>query len=153
MAVTSKSHVPLVSATQFNVPGGAAIAAGSGVYGSATNAGASDWVLGSAMPKGRALLVIVNTAAIANSPTALKVALFGSATDASGTSGAEITATITEWATPAGDTAYVSAEIPLSYVSDLTKYYSLGLSVNGAGGTTTVVADAAAIVLDPVYSG
>ncbi len=150
MGITTKAHLPLVSATQFNVAPGAAIAAGSGVYGTLSNAGASDWILGSAMPKGRKLLVIVNTGAIANAPTALKVSLSGSATDASGTSGAEIASTVTEWATPAGDTVYVT-EIDLAAVTDLTKYYSLTVGVNGAGATSTVVADATALVLDQTF--
>jgi hypothetical protein len=150
MGITTKAHLPLVSEIKFNVAPGAALAAGTGAYGTATSAGTGDWVLGSALPKGRKLLVIVNTGAIANAPTALKVALFGSATDANGTSGAEIASTVTEWATPAGDSVYV-AEIDLGAVTDLTKYYSLALTVNGAGATSTVVASAEAIVLDPTY--
>jgi hypothetical protein len=148
---TSKANLPLVSATQFNVMNAAAIAAGTGAYGTATNAGTGDWVLGSALPKGRKLLVIVTTSTIANAPTFLKVSLFGSATDANGTSGAEIASTITEIPTPAGDSAY-TAEIDLGAVTDLTKYYSLGLTVNGAGATSTVIAEAVATVLDPTYT-
>ena len=148
MGILTKTHLPLVSATAFNVAPGAAIAAGSGVYGTLSNAGASDWIKGDAMPKGRKLLVIVNTGAVATSPTALKVSLSGSATDSSGTSGAEIASTVTEWANPAGDTVYTT-EIDLAAVSDLTKYYSLTLGVNGASSSSTVVADATALVLDP----
>ena len=150
MAFTTKAHLPLVSATAFNVAPGAAIAAGTGAYGTATAAGASDWVLGSDIKKGRKLLVIVNTGAIANAPTALKVSLHGGADNSSGNSGAEIASTVTEWATPAGDTVYVT-EIDLAAVTSLTAYYSLALTVNGAGATSTVVADACALVLDPTY--
>ncbi len=151
MGITTKAHLPLVSATQFNVAPGAAIAAGTGAYGTATTAGTGDWVLGSALPKGRKLLVCVNTGAIAVAPTALKVSLFGSATDANGTSGAEIASTVTEFeASPPGDKVYV-AEIDLAAVTDLAKYYSLALTVNGAGATSTIVADAAAFVLDPTF--
>jgi hypothetical protein len=150
MGILTKNHLPLVSATAFNVAPGAAIAAGTGAYGSATSAGTGDWVLGSAMPKGRKLLVVVNTGAIANAPTALKVALHGGGTDANGSSGAEIASTVTEWATPAGDSVYVT-EIDLAAVTSLTAYYSLALSVNGAGATSTVIADAAALVLDPTF--
>lgn len=148
MAVTTKSNVPLVSATAFNVSP-QAIDDGAAAYGTAVNAGTGDWVLGSAIPKGRKLLVVVDTGALTGTPTALKVALFGSATDANGTNGAEIASTVTEWTTPAGDTTYL-AEIDLAAVTDLTKYYSLGLASNGAG-TTSIIAGASALVLDPVY--
>jgi hypothetical protein len=148
MAFTYKNDLPLVSATQFNVAP-QAIDDGAGVYGTAVNAGTGDWVLGSSLPEGRKLLVIVETAGLTGTPTALKVALFGSATDANGTSGAEIASTVTEWATPAGDTAYTT-EIDLSAVSDLTKYYSLGLTSNGAG-TTSILAGCTALVLDRTH--
>jgi hypothetical protein len=148
MAITTKSHLPLVSATKFNVAP-QAIDDGAGAYGTAVNAGTGDWVLGSDLPKGRKLLVIVETAGLTSTPTALKVALFGSATDANGTSGAEISSTVTEWATPAGDTVYTT-EIDLAAVSDLTKYYSLGLTSNG-GGSTSILAGATALVLDPTH--
>lgn len=150
MGILTKAHLPVASETKLNVAPGAALAAGTAAYGTATTAGSGDWVLGSALPKGRKLLVVVNTGAIANAPTALKVALFGSATDANGSSGAEIASTVTEWATPAGDSVYTT-EIDLAAVTDLTKYYSLGLNVNGAGATSTIIADAAALVLDPTY--
>lgn len=150
MGILTKAHLPLVSATQFNVSQVAAIAAGSGAYGTVVNAGTGDWVLGSSLPKGRKILVVINTATKAGSPTALKVSLFGSATDANGSSGAEIASTVTEIATPAGDSAY-TAEIDLAAVTDLTKYYSLGLTVNGASASDTLIADAVAIVLDPTY--
>jgi hypothetical protein len=147
MGITTKSHLPLVSATKFNVLNATAIAAGTGAYGTATAAGTGDWVLGSSMTKGRKMLVVVATSTIANSPTAIKVAL-QKGDDANGTNGAEIASTVTEWATPAGDTAYTT-EIDLAAVDDLTKYYSLAVSVNGAGATATVIAEAIALVLDP----
>lgn len=147
MGITTKAHLPLVSATKFNVSQVTAIAAGSGAYGSAVAAGTGDWVLGSAMPKGRALLVIVNSSTLANTPTYLKVSL-QKGDDANGTNGADVTGSVTEIATPAGDSVY-TCEIPLSCVDDLTKYYSLALAVNGANNTHTLIADAAAVVLDP----
>ncbi len=151
MGILTKAHIPLVSGPKFNVPPGAAIAAGTGAYGTATNAGNGCWVLGSALPKGRKIQVILNTGAIANAPTAVKVSLFGSATDANGTSGAEIAATVNEVASsPAGHIAY-QFEIDLANVTDLTKYYSLGISVNGAGATSTMYASATAEVLDPTF--
>jgi hypothetical protein len=149
MAVRTKAHVPLVSATQFNVS--PQVIADESDYSGVVNAGTGDWVLGSAMPKGRALLVIVETGVLSGTPTGLQVALYGSGTDADGSGGAIITATATEWTTPAGDTVY-QAEIPLSYVSDLTKYYSLGVACKG-GGSTSIVAGATALVLDPVRNG
>jgi hypothetical protein len=93
---------------------------------------------------------VVNTSTLALTPTALKVSLHGSATDANGTSGAEIASTVTEWANPAGDSVYL-AEIDLAAVTDLAKYYSLALTVNGAGGTHTLIADAAALVLEKTF--
>jgi hypothetical protein len=150
MGTTNKGHLPLVSATKFNISP-QAIDDGSNDYGTVVNAGNGDWVLGSAMPKGRKLLVIVNTAGLTGTPTNLRVALYGSATDANGSSGAIITSTITEFGVPAGDTAY-TAEIDLAAVTDLTKYYSLGLASNG-GGSTSVLGGAVALVLDPTYNG
>lgn len=147
MGILTYKHLPLVSATKFNVLNAAAIAAGTGAYGTLTNAGSGDWVLGSSMPTGRKLLVVVTTSTVANSPTAIKVSL-SKGDDANGTNGAEISSTVTEWATPAGDTAYTT-EIDLAAVSDLTKYYSLTIGVNGAGATATVIAEAVALVLDP----
>jgi hypothetical protein len=149
MAFTTKADLPLVSATKFNVLNAAAIAAGTGAYGTATAAGSGDWVLGSSMPKGRKLLVVLATSTVANSPTAIKVAL-QKGDVANGTNGAEIASTVTEFATPAGDTAY-TAEIDLAAVDDATKYYSLAVAVNGAGATATVIAEAVAVVIDPSY--
>lgn len=146
---TYKSNLPLVSATKFNVSP-QAVDDGAGAYGTAVTAGAGDWVLGADIPRGRKLLVVVETAALTGTPTALKVALHGSATDANGTSGAEIESTVTAWATPAGDTVYTT-EIDLAAVDDLTKYYSLALASNGAG-TTSVLAGACALILDPVHA-
>lgn len=145
---TTKADLPLVSATKFNVSP-QAIDDGAGAYGTAVAAGNGDWVLGSELPKGRKLLVVVDTGALTSTPTGLKVALHGSGTDANGTNGAEIASTVTEWANPAGDTTYL-AEIDLAAVTDLTKYYSLALASNG-GGSTSVIAGASALVLDPTY--
>jgi hypothetical protein len=148
MGITTKSYVPLVSATKLNVPA-QAVDDGSSVYGTAVTAPATKWVLGSDMPKGRAILAVVNTGALTSTPTALKVSLFGGGTDTSGSGAAEIAATVTAWATPAGNSSYL-AEITLDAVSDLTKYYSLALTSNG-GGSTSVIAGATALVLDPTY--
>lgn len=148
MALTTKYNVPLVSATALNVPA-QAVDDGSNVYGTAVTAPATKWVLGSAMPKGRALLVVVNTGALTSTPTNLKVSLFGGGTDTSGSAAAEIAATVTAFGVPAGNSSYV-AEIDLANVTDLTKYYSLALTSNG-GGSTSVIAGATALVLDPTY--
>jgi hypothetical protein len=148
MGILTKEYTPLVSATKLNVPA-AAVDDGSAVYGTYVTAPATKWVLGSAMPKGRKLLVVVNTGALTSTPTALKVALLGGGTDTSGSSAAEIASTVTAWATPAGNTSYL-AEIDLAAVSDLTKYYSLGLASNG-GGSTSIIAGATALVLDPAF--
>lgn len=148
MGILTKAHLPLVSETKLNVSP-QSIDDGAGAYGTAVTAGTGDWVLGSALPKGRKLLVVVDTGVLTNALTALKVSLHGSATDANGTSGAEIASTVTEWTTPAGDSCYV-AEINLAAVTDLTKYYSLALTANGAG-TGALIAGATALVLDPTY--
>jgi hypothetical protein len=144
MAILTKNEVPLVSVTKFNVSP-QAVDDGAAVYGAAVTAGTGDWVLGSTI-KGRKLLVVVNTGALTGTPTALKVSLHGSATDANGTSGAEIASTVTEWANPAGDEVYVT-EIDCAAVSDGTKYYSLALASNGAG-TTSILAGASAQYLE-----
>jgi hypothetical protein len=151
MGIITKANLPLAAdAAKFSVPPAAAIAAGTGAYGTLSTAGASRWVLGSALKQGRKLLVTLQTGAIANAPTAIKVGLQGGGTNASGASGAEIAASVTEFATPAGNTTY-QAEIDLALVTDLTKYYSLEIGVNGAGATSTVIAGASAEVLDPIY--
>jgi hypothetical protein len=139
-----KTDFQLVSATKFNVA--PVVIADESDYGTPVNAGTGDWMLGSTIPKGRRLLVVVDTGALSGTPTGLQVALYGSATDANGTSGAIISSTATEFATPAGDTTY-TVEMPMSAISDASKYYSLGLALKG-GGTTTCLAGAHAFVLD-----
>jgi len=152
MGILTAKALPLAAtATTFTVPPGAAIAAGSGVYGTATTAGASRWVLGSSLKTGRHLMVVLNTGAIASSPTAIKVSLWGSGTTSSGANGAEIAATVNETLTPAANTVYVF-DIDLNAVSDLTKYYSLAITVNGASASSTVYASAHAQVLDPDFT-
>lgn len=146
---TFKGQVPLVSATKFNVsPQG--IDDGAGAYGAVVNAGSGDWVLGAEIiGVGRSMLVDVNTGALTGTPTGLKVGLY-KGDDANGTNGALVTGSDTAWTNPAGDAAY-TAEIPVSLVTDPAKFYSLGLSSNGAG-TTSVIAGATARFLDPVHA-
>lgn len=139
----------LVSATKLNVPA-AAVDDGAAAYGTAVTCPATQWVLGSDIPKGQKLLVIVNTGALTSTPTALKVALHGGGTNTSGASATEIAATVTEWTTPAGNTSYKTT-IDLAYVTDLTKYYSLALSSNG-GGSTSIIAGATALVLNANFT-
>jgi hypothetical protein len=146
MGITTKAHLPLVSATKFDVA--AVSVADETDYSGISHAGSGDWVLGSSMPKGRALLMCVSTGALTGSPTGLQIGLLVG-DDANGTSAAFISGTTTEVTTPAGDTQY-QVEIPLSYVSDLTKYYSAGLALKG-GGTTAVIAGTVTMVLDPTY--
>jgi hypothetical protein len=147
MGITTKAHLPLVSATKFNVEPQSV--GDETDYTTYVGAGTGDWVLGSALPKGRKLLVIVETGALTGVPTGLKFGLMGSATDANGSSGAIIASTATEVVNPAGDTVYV-AEIDLAAVDDLAKFYSLGIALKG-GGTTAVIVGATALVLDPTY--
>jgi hypothetical protein len=152
MAFTYKGNLPLVSATKFNVSNAAAIAAGTADYGTYTNAGNGDWILGSDLKKvGRAILVVINSATLANTVTNLKVALL-MGDDANGTNGAEVTGSTTVIATPAGDSAY-TAVINLNAVTITdAKYYSLGLAVSGANNTNTLIADAVGLVLDPQFA-
>lgn len=148
MGILTKAHTPLVSATKFDV---APISVADEVdYSGISHAGSGDWILGSSMPKGRALLVHVNTGATANSPTGLTVGLC-SGTDANGTGVAFVSGASTEVeaSAVAGDTQYL-VEIPLSYVSDLTKYYSIGVALKG-GGTATCLVGTVTTVLDPTY--
>jgi len=146
MGITNKQLVPLVSATKFDVAA-VALADETG-YTGITHAGTGRWVLGSAMPKGRALAIAISTGALSGSPGGVQVGLL-TGSDANGTGAAFITGTTTEYLTPAGSTQYV-VEIPLSYVSDLTAYYSAGLALKG-GGATTMVAGTVSMVLDPTY--
>jgi len=146
MALTTKYSVPLVSATQFDVA--PVSVADESDYSGIVHAGTGDWILGSAMPKGRSLLIGVATGALTGSPTGLQVGLL-TGSDANGTGAAFISGTTTEFTTPAGDSQY-QVEIPLSYVSDMTKYYSAGLALKG-GGATAVIAGTVSMVLDPTF--
>lgn len=148
MAITTKYDLPLVSATGLNVPA-AAVDDGSNVYGTPVYSPATTWPTGAAIKKGRALLVIVNTGALTSTPTGLKVGLY-KGTDSSGSGAALVTGTDTALGVPAGNTSY-TVEIDLANVSGLaTDFYSLGLSSNG-GGSTSVIAGATALVLDPTH--
>jgi hypothetical protein len=148
MGITTKAHLPLVDDTTFNVPA-TDVGDGSNVYGTLVSAGASNWVAGNAMPKGRALLVVINTGALTGTPTHLRCGLY-KGTNSSGASGALVTGTDHVIATPAGGTSY-TYEIDLSKCTGLaTDFYSLGLDANG-GGSTAVLASATAVVLDPTY--
>jgi hypothetical protein len=141
--IINHHDVPLVSATAFNVPP-QAVDDGAGVYGTKVAAAAGLWVLGSDIPDGSKFMVMVQTGALTGAPTALKVSLWGGGTDHDGLGSAEIAATVTEWATPAGGTTYW-AEIDTAYITDLTKYYSLALTSNG-GGATSILAGASAFI-------
>lgn len=148
MAFTNSTNVPLVSATKFDV---APISiADETDYSGVVGAGTGDYILGANMPKGRALLITVATGAAANGPTGLTVGLL-TATDANGGSAAFVSGTTTELEASSvpGDKQY-QVQIPLSYVSSLTAYYSAGLALKG-GGTATLIAGTVSHVLDPTY--
>lgn len=148
MALTTKYSVPLVSATKFDVA--AVSVADETGYTGITHASTGRWVAGNAMPKGRALLVCVNTGALTGSPTGLQVGLL-TGSDANGTGAAFITGTTTEVTTPAGTSQY-QVEIPLSYVDgdSASLFYSAGLALKG-GGATAVIAGTVTMVLDPTH--
>lgn len=142
---TFVKDLPLVSATKFHVPY-TALDDGTADYGTVVAAASGSWILGSLL-KGRKVGAIVLNGTLTGAPTGLKLALYESAAD-TGANPAVVTGTATEWATPAASTARIT-EVPLSAV-DPTKYYSLGLSLNGAG-TTAVSASAVGFFLDPVF--
>lgn len=147
--MTTKKDLPLASTTKFSTNNATAIAAGSGAYGTYTNPGTGDFILGSALPKARKYLVTIPVVAIAGTPTALKVALM-KADDANGTNAAEIASTVTEFASPAADTEY-ETEIDPGAVDDLAKFYGIGLAVNGASSSVTATASTSVRLLDPVF--
>lgn len=142
---TYKTDLPLVSATKFNVPY-SALDDGTAAYGTVVAAASGSWIIGSSL-KGRKVGAIVLNGTLTGAPTGLKLALYVSDAD-TGASPAAVSGTETEWATPAASTARIT-EVPLTSI-DPTKYYSLGLSLNGAG-TTAVSASAVGFFLDPVF--
>jgi hypothetical protein len=102
------------------------------------------------MPKGRAILMGINIGALSGSPTGLTVGL-GVSADGDGGSLAFVSGTTTEFTTVTAGLQY-QVEIPLSYVSDSTKFYSACVALKG-GGTTTAIVGTVSHVLDPNYSG
>jgi hypothetical protein len=149
MAFTTKAHLPLVSATQFDVA--PVSVADETDYSGVVGAGTGDYIAYASMPKGRALLICVNTGAAASSPTGLTVGLL-KATDANGGSAAFVSGTTTELeaSSVSGDKQY-QVEIPLSYVSDSAGYYSAGVALKG-GGSSTCIIGTVSMVLDPTYA-
>lgn len=148
MAFTTKANVPLVSATKFDVA--PVSVADEADYSGVVGGGSSRCIAFASMPKGRALLINVNVGALSGSPTGLTVGL-GVNNDANGTGLAFVSGTTTEIATPAAGAQY-QVEIPLSYVSDSTKFYSACVALKG-GGTTTAIVGTVTQVLDPVFNG
>lgn len=106
------------------------------------------WVLGSAL-KGRKLLVTVQTGALGAGTTGIKLFL-RKGNDANGASPAAITGADYTWE-PADvadiTNATLRTEIDCAYINDLTKYYSLALSVKG-NGSGTLLASASAVLLE-----
>lgn len=130
---------PLVSDTKFDIYYQTA-SDGADVYGTAVTAGASCWVLGSTL-RARAIGVTVRNFALTGAPTGLKVGLY-EGTDSSGTGAAVVTGSETEFLTPAANTTR-QATIDLSKLTiSSTKYYSVGITLNGSGSTSTPVGTA-----------
>jgi hypothetical protein len=148
MAVTTKAHLPLVSASKFDVSP-VAVADETG-YTGVVGGGTGRCIAFASMPKGRAILMGINIGALSGSPTGLTVGL-GVSADGDGGSLAFVTGTTTEFATVTAGLQY-QVEIPLSYVSDSTKYYSACVALKG-GGSTTAIVGTVSYVLDPNYSG
>jgi hypothetical protein len=146
MGITTKGHLPLVSATKFDV---SPVAVGDETgYTGVVGGGTGRCVAFASMPKGRALLINVNIGALSGSPTGLTVGL-GVSADADGGSLAFVTGTTTEFTTVAAGAQH-QIEVPLSYVSDASKFYSACVALKG-GGTTTAIVGTVTVVLDPTY--
>lgn len=139
----TKSDLPVAggTSTKFAVPA-QSLGDGSSAYGTVGAAASGSWVIGSAL-KGWKVLVVVNTGAASNSPTGLKLGLYENAND-TGNSPSLVTGTDTEWTTSLDNNVRV-VEMPISSV-DEAKYYSLGLSINGAG-SATLLASATGLML------
>lgn len=146
MGIQTKNHFPLVSASKFDVsPVSVADETGyTGVVGGVTGR----CIAFASMPKCRAYKINVAIGALSGSPTGLQVGL-GVNDDANGTNLAFVAGTTTEFATVTAGLQY-SVEIPASYVSDSTKFYSACLALKG-GGTTTALCATISEVLDPTY--
>lgn len=146
MALTTKYDAPLVSATKFDVS--PVVVADETGYTGVVGGGNARCIAFASMPKGRALLINVNVGALSGSPAGLTVGL-GVNDDANGTSLAFVSGTTTEFLTPAAGNQY-QVEIPLSYVSDPTKFYSACVALKG-GGATTAIVGTATVVLDKTH--
>lgn len=146
MAFTTKANVPVVSATKFDVS--PVSVADETDYSGVVGGGTGRCVAFASMPKGRALLINVSIGALTGSPTGLTVGL-GVSSDANGTGLAFVSGTTTELTTVAAGAVH-QVEIPLSYVSSSSGYYSACLALKG-GGTTAAIIGTASVVLDPTY--
>lgn len=146
MGILTKAHLPLVSATKFDVA--PVIVADETGYTGVVGAGSGRCVAFASMPKGRALLVHVNVGALSGSPTGIQVGL-GVNDDANGTGLAFVAGTTTDLGAAAAGTQF-TVEIPLSYVSDSTKFYSACVAVKG-GGATSAIVGTVTTVLDPTH--
>ena len=146
MAFTTKAHVPLVSSTKFDV---SPVSVGDETgYTGLVGAGTGRGILGSSMPKGRALLIQAACGAVANSPTGLTFGL-AVADDENCTTNLAFVSGATTEVTPAAGGQY-SVEVPLSYVSNTAKYYCVAVALKG-GGTATALLGTVSNVLDPTY--
>ena len=146
MGIQTKEYSPLVSATKFDVaPVSVADETG---YTGVVGAGSARCIAFASMPKGRALKMHVNVGALSGSPTGIQVGL-GVNDDANGTSLAFVSGTTTDLGAAVAGTQFV-VEIPLSYVSDSTKFYSACVALKG-GGATTAIIGTVTTVLDPTY--
>jgi hypothetical protein len=146
MGIQNKEYTPLVSATKFDVSP-VSVADESG-YTGVVGAGSTRGIAFASMPKGRALLMHVNVGALSGSPTGIQVGL-GASSDDSGTGLAFVAGTTTDLGAAVAGTQF-AVEIPLSYVSDSTKFYSACVALKG-GGTTTAIIGTVTTVLDPTY--
>jgi hypothetical protein len=135
MGIQTKGYTPLVSATKFDVS--PVVVADESDYSGVVGGGSSRCIAFADMPKGRALLMHINVGALSGSPTGIQVGL-GVNDDANGTGLAFVAGTTTDLGAAVAGTQF-AVEIPLSYVTDSTKFYSACVAVKGGGATTAIV--------------
>lgn len=145
---TFKQNLPFAAADKFDII--PAVVADESDYSGVVGGGTGRCVAFASVTKGRALKMSVAVGTLSGSPSGLTFGL-GVSSDANGTSLAFVSGTTTEVASPTAGKLY-TAEIPMSYVSDSSKFYSACVALKG-GGTTTAIVATVTEVLDPVFSG
>lgn len=140
---------PFVAAAKFDIIA-SALDDGTSAYGSWVGAASGSWVLGSTL-LGRRIEVTTINGALTGTPTALKIGLLVADAD-TGSGGALVTGTDTEFTSPAAATKHM-CEISLAKASiDTTKYYSVGAALNGTGSTALTISTISRFLDPPMAS-